>query len=335
MGRAGAVSPLSVRRDGRGLRRRGRSGRPEAADEQIRDHRARDVLGHALRPQLAQMIIVVRHQMDLGAGLGDEFHRVVALDVEDLLVGGDLVERAFDREIVLVARETCRVLQPDERDIDVVGLQPIDRGFDDLGELFRIDAGERVVGAELPEDEVGLVRRHLAADALRRGRRHFASGASIDDVDVDALEGELENVLDLNRVALDPGVVAEALGRGGADREDFERPMAAERLGEMRQRRVRGDVARGCLARRAELWRNGRRSRVFRDAPRAPQPEAQDGEACEDETAGDGKAAAVAGTTLDRVRHSSTHAIDAMIETPTINNITSVTTEPPYIKRTI
>ena len=74
----------------------------------------------------------------------------------------------------------------------------------DRSKLVDRHLGERVVGADLPEHQVGLVERDLELQALAGGLGELAGKAAIDDLDVEALDVALEDLLEQRRVAVVP-----------------------------------------------------------------------------------------------------------------------------------
>ena len=62
---------------------------------------------------------------------------------------------------------------------------------------------QRVVGADLPDDEVGLGLLHLALHAVGGALRHLAGQAAAHHVEVHALEGAFERGLELGDVGGD------------------------------------------------------------------------------------------------------------------------------------
>ena len=68
-------------------------------------------------------------------------------------------------------------------------------------ELLRRHIGQRVVGTDLPEHQVGLDQRDLVLDARRSLRGEFAGYAAVDHHDVEALDGLAENLSRLPGIA--------------------------------------------------------------------------------------------------------------------------------------
>ena len=104
----------------------------------------------------------------------DELHRLVAAHQQHVLLRGEVAQRIPDRRVMLVARRLRRVLQADEDGVDLMLAQPVERVFHGVDEIVDRHTRDRVIGAELPEDEVGALERDLRLQAFRRRRRDLA-----------------------------------------------------------------------------------------------------------------------------------------------------------------
>ena len=100
-----------------------------------------------------------------------------------------------DGLIVLVRGQLFHVVEANQDRIDVVLLQPLQHVPDRGLEFFDRNLCKGVVGADLPKDHVGVIERHLDLEAFGGGGGQFAGDASIDDLDVQALDGAFENLL--------------------------------------------------------------------------------------------------------------------------------------------
>lgn len=107
----------------------------------------RDVFRHALIAEIVEMKIIACHKLQIGPGLGDEPHRIVAADVENLFLSRDFLQAVADRDIIRVPDEACGILHSDKHDVDPVLLQPADRRAHGVLEILRRDAGKRVIGS--------------------------------------------------------------------------------------------------------------------------------------------------------------------------------------------
>jgi hypothetical protein len=92
------------------------------------------------------------------------------------------------------------ILQPNQNRVDPALLEPLhrvlDRGLEPLGWHFR----QCVIGAHLPEYEIGLINEKIALEAFCGGRSEFTRHAAVDHDHVQVLERLLENGLKLGRV---------------------------------------------------------------------------------------------------------------------------------------
>jgi hypothetical protein len=67
---------------------------------------------------------------------------------------------------VIIARHLIDVLQPCQHDVDLVLLQPADGVPHGRFQWIDRDVRERVLGADLPQDEGGLIERDLGLDPV-------------------------------------------------------------------------------------------------------------------------------------------------------------------------
>ena len=75
---------------------------PHALDEKTGDQCMRDVFRHALVAEIVKMEIIACHQLQIGPGLGDEPHRIVAADVKNIFLGRDFLQAVADRDLIRV-----------------------------------------------------------------------------------------------------------------------------------------------------------------------------------------------------------------------------------------
>ena len=199
--------------------------------------------------------------MQIGPILGDEPHCIIAADVKNIFLGGDFLQAVAYRGIIRVPGEADGILHPDEHDVDPVLLQPADRRTHGVLEFLRRDPGKRVIGSQLPKNEVRIPERDLALDSLRRVLRHFSGDPAVEDHDIDALEGMFEDRFELRGIAhvLRRGPVPERRGR--TDRENAHFLALLQRRGHVGQRGRGGDIRRRHVAGRAHRRRGGRRAR--------------------------------------------------------------------------
>lgn len=73
--------------------------------------------------------------------------------------------------------------------------------LDGLPDFVERHEGERIVGADLPDHQVGTGHRHLVLDPQCGVGGELARHAAIDDHDVGAFDHLLEDTLDLAREA--------------------------------------------------------------------------------------------------------------------------------------
>src|SRR5262249_3021279 len=87
----------------------------------------------------------------------------------------------------------------------------------------------------LPEHDVGMVESHLDLDALAGRLGQLAGEAAIDNLDIDALDVALEDLLEQRRPPLP--LPAEHGGGGGTDGEDLDLLALLQGVGAVGQRR--------------------------------------------------------------------------------------------------
>ena len=154
---------------------------------------------------------------------------------------------------MLVLRHRLHELQPDQHDVDFVLLQPANGVGDGRLEPVERYIGERIVGADLPKQQVRLRERDLGLDPDGRVGGKLARNAAVDDDDVEALVGLLQQLLDL----MDIAARAAADGRR-ADRQNAQRLAIPQRSRDVRQRVIGGDRQVADLAGLGQRRRRGR-----------------------------------------------------------------------------
>ena len=251
----------------------------------------------------------VRRHHRRGARLGDELHRLVAADVEDVVARRDPEQDIADFLVIVIARKLRRVLEANEDDIDLVRFEPVHGRTDGLLELLGRNARQRVVCAKLPQHEIGTLDRHFTAQTFGGRRSDLAGNPAIDDIDFDAVQRLSQNVVELRRIIARAGRGADARGRGGSDRQDTQLLSAGQQGRQIRQGRGRRNVGRRRLTLRAQ-----RRRVLGAQSRRRKESEAQ---ARCGESAG------------DLARHSEIHALNPMMTRPTNNMDVSTTIPPP------
>ena len=239
------------------------------------DHRAGDMLGHALIAEIVEVEIVARHQLQIGAVLRDEAHRVVAAHISDVLRGGDPLQRVANGEIFAVAREARGILQADQHHVDLIVLQPADG----RATVASNSSGATRTSASLVPScqsrRSGFSTRHLALDALGGDRGDLARDAAIDDR---RRRRRRARPRGSPRAAPDRSSPREEAPTPAVEEEPIARMRSrprAQRRRHMRQLGGRGDVAGRRLAGRATAaaaswgWRSPARSRLATPAPSA------------------------------------------------------------------
>ena len=93
---------------------------------------------------------------------------------------------------MLVLGQLLHVVQPDQDHVHVVLLEPADRAGNRALEAVDRNLREGVVGADLPEDQLGLIERNLDPQALAGRVSQLTGKTAIDDLDVETLRA-LEN----------------------------------------------------------------------------------------------------------------------------------------------
>ncbi len=150
------------------------------------------------------------------------FHHREAGKDRNALGGADVGD---DRDIRLEAREILDAeveLWVDEHDRHPPGLRRGDAGGKVGAKSVEVDADDGVVGADLPNDQVGRILGEKGKQTLEGRVAGFAADAGVDYVRLDA-PVILQPRLELGGVGGVGARRADALGRGRADRQDAQR----------------------------------------------------------------------------------------------------------------
>ncbi len=179
-------------------------------------------------PEVVHVQAVARQERSerLGVFRPPALHPGVAAQDRNVVFGADPID---DRDIALVAggvgaRESELRVDEDER--DVRGSRRRDAALDRGPEQRLVHAGDRVVGADLPDHQLRPARLQRAFETLQGARGKFAADAGVLDVEVDA-RPFFEFRLEPRRIGVRGRTRAYPLGRGGTDRQNVERSAGA------------------------------------------------------------------------------------------------------------
>ncbi len=255
---------------------------------------------------------------------------LVAAHQRHLLLGRHGADRLDDPVVIDVGGHAGGVDRIDQHHVDPVRADPGHGLAERAREGVGIDPGDGVVGADLPDHEIGLGLRHHGAQALGRPGGDLSRQAAMVDRHVGLRQRPFQGGFELGRVG----------GRGArrgtaADRQDPERTVLAERgpdraqLGHGVELRARDPA----FLRQAGLVTDARVGRLLRSRPRHQCPQDQRGQ----RPAGHGDARAPhdrARDDLVRLRHSTNHAVNPRPTRPLPATSISTSTPPPVWKRT-
>jgi len=167
----------------------------------------------------------------LGVSRPPVFHHRVAAQNRDMVLGADAID---DGDIALVTRRVraCeRELRIDQHKGHAGGAHGRDARLHRGAEQRFVDANDRVIGADLPDDELRPAGLQRVLQPLEGPCGQFAADPGVPYVEVGAYP--------LFQFLLEPGGIgvrgrrrANSLGRGRADRQDIERSAASLREGE-------------------------------------------------------------------------------------------------------
>ncbi len=165
-------------------------------------------------------------------------HRVVAIDEQHALLAGDLRDLVDDAGVARILRQALDVLGIDQHDVDLMAGEPSERLPKLIAEIVGIDACDRVIRADLPDDQIGLQLRNLGLEPLRCTLGHLARLAAREHLDAQSIDHAFEIVLEANRIARERRRGADAYGRGGAKRDDANRALLQNCAAHGAQRRA-------------------------------------------------------------------------------------------------
>ena len=166
---------------------------------------AREVFGAAFVRRLGQPRAGRRRSL-LATQTCERLDGLVAPHPHNPEFGRDLLQGLAYRLIVRVLGQRLGVLKPDERHIHIVRLQPDERLAERLLEVLDRQPCERIGRTDLPQHEIGLDERHFHLDARARIAREFTRDTAMDDLDLQALESLLEELLDEVVIAARGGI---------------------------------------------------------------------------------------------------------------------------------
>ncbi len=182
-----------------------------------------------------------------------------------VVAGSDVVDDLDEPFVARLVRRLQHHLRIDQHEGHVSGARRCDPGLHRGAEKLLVDTDNRVVGADLPDDEVRPARLQRRLQPLQRLDREFSANAGVADVGRNAvLMGKL--VLETGRIGIGRRTCADALGRRRTDRQDVEGAVGA--VVEVRQLRS-GFRRRG---RRAPRLVRARRRRCKEESEGGREP---------------------------------------------------------------
>ncbi len=154
------------------------------AQDQIGDERLRDLFGEAVIAGVErERVVALRHAL---AGFRQELHRLQPAQIEHVLGLGDAARRLADGLGLALVMEPGIGLETDQQHVDPVVLGPAHARPHGRFVVFRGDELERVIGADLPDQQVGPLQRDGGAHPLGGGRRGLARNRPVGDDHVHA-----------------------------------------------------------------------------------------------------------------------------------------------------
>jgi len=162
---------------------------------------------------------------------------------------------------MLVLENGRSVLDVHHHDVDAGMLHARDALAQDVRRRKRIDIAQYVVGADLPDDEIGMRGDDVGFDALRGRRRGLAADAAVEHLDPHAGKAQRQHLRQAARIGLVRARGAGAVGRRRAEGDNGQRTAARQRPGDMRQAQSDGGdiLAEGTLIHGGSRAMAGRR----------------------------------------------------------------------------
>ena len=153
---------------------------------------------------------------------------------------------AFHLAVTRMLQDGGRELQVHQHHVDPRRLHALGAGADQFRRVGRIDVVQQIVGADLPDDEIGMIGDHVGVDPLERRARDLAADAAIEDADLHVGESRSQELRQPAGIGFVGPRRAGAVGRGRAEGDDGQGPALGEALRHVRQLHVqRRDVAAG------------------------------------------------------------------------------------------